>query len=301
MCTDEVLHDSEAEAGTGIGARLLTFVESLEDARYLWLRDTGALIADMKGDEGPFIGDGNVDDTAGRTVLDGVVEKVAHHAEEGRAVCFNDALAASRAADGYAPGIGLGAKKGGGLGNHLTECNILGPKVDGARFDTGEIEEFVDEGGEAVDLLADPGKEPGLIARVHSTHLDGLDECTNGGKGGTQLVRDVAHEVTPNLVDSLDLGEVGEKEEGCPVAAICDGDGRGVKRDPAGAKGNDRGVRLAGGSDSLADEGVEFVIARRFDERAADGAAHTAPKDLDSGGIEETNGRIAGEGDHGVG
>jgi pimeloyl-ACP methyl ester carboxylesterase len=193
------------------------------------------------------------------------------------------------------------AEERGCLRDERGGIDLFRVQVDRARFYSREVQELVDEHGEAVHLLMDAGQELlGVAPVVQPSVHECLDHRADGGERSAQLVRDVAEEVPAHLVHALDLREVVEHDEDGPVPTAGNGHGDCPQRRPPRAESDDAGVVLAGLADCPPHERVELVVAGALHEGPVHRRLPVDAEQVRSRGVQEADEGLARDGDHGV-
>jgi hypothetical protein len=88
--------------------------------------------------------------------------------------------------------------------HELGECDRLEAEAEGVGLDAAELEQVVDERGEAVGLALDRGQVPlDRLGVVHDPVVQGFDHGPDARQRGAQVVRHPGDELAPRPLDPL--------------------------------------------------------------------------------------------------
>ena len=194
-------HDGEAEAGAaGVGASGICSVEALEDLVGRYARQARARVRDSELD--PPISFDRADPHRCAPVTECVLDQVEDDLVESFGIGRHDKIVGDR-------DVHLGVRLieqafVHGTGDEPAQVDLRGRQHDGAGLQAGEIEQILDE---AVEPLDPPVHRPQELRRRLADAVDEvLQSRFQAGDRGTQLVRDVGHQVAALPIGQREVG-----------------------------------------------------------------------------------------------
>src|SRR5581483_6363895 len=149
---------AETEAALGAGAGAVGAEEAFEDMRHGVGRDADAGVGDAEADA---VGGGverGGDAAAAGGVADRVIEQVDDQPAQQLLVAGERNVAAGAAFESDAAGGGEALDGAAGVGEQVVEIEIADLELDAAGVGAGEVQEIVDETGEAARFVEDDGE-----------------------------------------------------------------------------------------------------------------------------------------------
>ncbi|EAU64887.1 hypothetical protein STIAU_5392 [Stigmatella aurantiaca DW4/3-1] len=207
----EVLDDGQAQAGSPHvpAATFVHPVEALEDAGQVLGLDAHARVLDAHHAAPVLLGPPDVHPPTGRGVFDGVVEQVEEHLLDGPLIAPGAQVRRHMQLQANVLALGLRFDRVGGPGGRDREGHVGEPELHLARFEPGQLQQVLDELGEALGLAVDDlhhlGGHGGVL---QGPGLKCLRIAADGGDGGAQLVGDVGHEVLAHIFQPAQFGDV---------------------------------------------------------------------------------------------
>src|SRR5918998_784178 len=202
----DLVREGETEAGAVGAGRALRAVEAVEDMRYLGLGDAAAAVGDA--DDGAPVGAGERE-VHGRAFLR-VLEGVVHEDGEGPVELYRvglyerhvllhpDVQRAARVTEIPAQTV-----------KELFKVDLFGPKSDGVRVQSREVEQGTGKVLQALGLGAHVSQELGsdLLVLLVLQHLQVSGE---GGQGRLELVGGVGDELGLDVLHATLFGDVAQ-------------------------------------------------------------------------------------------